>query len=263
MNPSDYKAIAAWGKMMHSSSHYIERTQLGAALSDAPELAVYRDEGAKWMTLNEVTNTATRLWFAQHHPELAAQAGWTSIVDGDDSDPAPGAPIQDSVVRLMNKLGAGIDRVFNEGEEPRRHGFMLLVFPFGKDERGAYISNAERADAIRALRAQLAYLEGDQGAEHRLHSALRVLWAAYAFLERGEDSAYETRDLLLRGIEMVQELDNPAQAGDAGIRLKRGVEGRHCFLQVTDGKGEQVKLWVARKHYESLRALIEDEEQSQ
>jgi hypothetical protein len=71
------------------------------------------------------------------------------------------APITDEYRELMNKLAEGLDHIFNGDEDPKKTGFVLIVFPFGTDARRCnYISNADRADVVTMLREQLARFEG-------------------------------------------------------------------------------------------------------
>lgn len=66
----------------------------------------------------------------------------------------------------MNAIARATDSLFNgeaaaAGSEPRRVGFLLMVFPFGvREGRCNYISSAEPDDLKVLLREQLAYLEG-------------------------------------------------------------------------------------------------------
>lgn len=48
-----------------------------------------------------------------------------------------------------------------ESKLPDNHGFILLAFPFGDGGRMIYTSNAERADAIQALK-EWFYHMGEQ-----------------------------------------------------------------------------------------------------
>lgn len=71
-------------------------------------------------------------------------------------------PIQREFHTVMNALAEGIDRVFNGDRQPKGVGFVLLSFEFGKVEGGRvnYISNADRADMIAAMKEWLARAEG-------------------------------------------------------------------------------------------------------
>jgi len=71
------------------------------------------------------------------------------------------APIEPAYRRKMNALAHALDDMFNEGEQPKRVGFVLMVFPFENHEgRCNYISNAERADIVTLLKEQLRRFEG-------------------------------------------------------------------------------------------------------
>lgn len=64
----------------------------------------------------------------------------------------------------LKALASGIDRILNgEARGPdRANGFVLLAFPFGSQDgrRVNYISNAERADMLAALKEIVARFEG-------------------------------------------------------------------------------------------------------
>lgn len=73
------------------------------------------------------------------------------------------APIQKRYREMMNALAEGIDQILNgKGKpEPKKVGFVLLMFEFGQTEGGRvnYISNADRADMIAAMHEWLARAE--------------------------------------------------------------------------------------------------------
>lgn len=77
-------------------------------------------------------------------------------------------PIDPKFHAMMNATATGLDEIFNGPAPPppqvRRKtvGFALFVFEFGKVEGGRvnYISNAERADMIVAVKEWLARAEG-------------------------------------------------------------------------------------------------------
>lgn len=74
------------------------------------------------------------------------------------------APIEPEFIEMMNKVAAGLDRIFNgeaRGDE-RQTGFVLLVFPFGEKEgRCNYISNgADRKDIVTMMKEQIKRFEG-------------------------------------------------------------------------------------------------------
>ncbi|WP_309086425.1 hypothetical protein [Chelativorans sp.] len=66
---------------------------------------------------------------------------------------------------MLNKIAGGIDRSFNGEVRPKKVGFALLLFEFGKVEAGRmnWISNADRRDMIVALKEMVAQLEGRAG----------------------------------------------------------------------------------------------------
>jgi hypothetical protein len=74
--PEEYRAIAAWGQMMHSYQYYIDAQQEQASQDDAPLDAIYKRD--KWHTLREVENPETRAHFCHFHPDLVP-AEWLSI----------------------------------------------------------------------------------------------------------------------------------------------------------------------------------------
>lgn len=71
-------------------------------------------------------------------------------------------PIQQQYRALMNATAEGLDKIFNGDQHPKKVGFVLLSFEFGKTEGGRvnYISNADRADMIAAMNEWLARAEG-------------------------------------------------------------------------------------------------------
>lgn len=74
------------------------------------------------------------------------------------------APIEPEFIEMMNKVAAGLDRIFN-GEakgSAKQTGFVLLVFPFGEKEgRCNYISNgADRKDIVTMMKEQIKRFEG-------------------------------------------------------------------------------------------------------
>lgn len=76
-------------------------------------------------------------------------------------------PIDPVFHAAMNGVAGGIDEVFNGKSLPgiprqKTVGFVLLTFEFGKTEGGRvnYISNADRADMVVALKEFLARAEG-------------------------------------------------------------------------------------------------------
>jgi hypothetical protein len=77
-------------------------------------------------------------------------------------------PIADAYREQMRALAAVIDVMFNgEGEGPKQVGFAVLLFPFGDDPKGRvnYISNANRADMLCAMKEFIARAEGRMSGE--------------------------------------------------------------------------------------------------
>lgn len=71
-------------------------------------------------------------------------------------------PIEDAYREKMTAIAGALDRLFNGDAKKldRTTGFVLLVFPFGREGRCNYISNAERADVVNLLKEQLSYFAG-------------------------------------------------------------------------------------------------------
>ena len=71
-------------------------------------------------------------------------------------------PVEEAYVAQLNALASVIEQVFN-GEakgKDRKVGFALLLFDFGDSKRMNYISNAQRADMLCAMREFIAHAEG-------------------------------------------------------------------------------------------------------
>lgn len=68
-------------------------------------------------------------------------------------------PIEERYRNQMRALATALDEILN-GDGPKTLGFMLLMFEFGKEGRVNYISNAERSDAIAAMKEWIARAEG-------------------------------------------------------------------------------------------------------
>lgn len=77
------------------------------------------------------------------------------------------APIEAAYREKMNRLARALDELFNEGAKgaDRKTGFVVIVFPFGEEGRCNYISNAERAGVVTALKAQIKRFEGQPDIE--------------------------------------------------------------------------------------------------
>lgn len=65
---------------------------------------------------------------------------------------------------INQRLADAMDQILN-GDGPRRIGFVLLTFPFDKPGAKAaslvnYVSNAQRADMLVALKEIVARFEG-------------------------------------------------------------------------------------------------------
>ena len=73
------------------------------------------------------------------------------------------APIQEETREFMNKLAESLDMGLNGTDTlsaDKEWGFLVLVFPFGKQGRANYISNAKREDVISLMKEQIARFEG-------------------------------------------------------------------------------------------------------
>lgn len=69
-------------------------------------------------------------------------------------------PIEPQYRAEMNDIASLLDDALNGDQRPRKTGFVLLMFEFGADKRMNYISNAERADMLSALKELVANFEG-------------------------------------------------------------------------------------------------------
>ncbi len=58
----------------------------------------------------------------------------------------------------MQKVGEHMDATFNQDGE-KHFGWMVLVFPFGKNKIASYVSNCNRRDMIATLREKADVLE--------------------------------------------------------------------------------------------------------
>lgn len=79
----------------------------------------------------------------------------------DDPNQIGDAPIDPQLDMTMYSLAQGIDEIINGDWDPKKNGFLLMVFPFaGFDGRCNYVSNARREDVIRLLEELLAKFKG-------------------------------------------------------------------------------------------------------
>jgi hypothetical protein len=56
----DYPFIAAWGRRMGSMAYYIADQREMARKDGAPQRAIYKDQGGRWRTMDEVVSPQTR-----------------------------------------------------------------------------------------------------------------------------------------------------------------------------------------------------------
>jgi len=79
------------------------------------------------------------------------------------------APIEPQYREMMNRVAGALGEAFNAGAKgaDRKVGFVLLVFPFGaEDRRYNYISNgADRRDVVTMLKEQIKRFEGQPETE--------------------------------------------------------------------------------------------------
>lgn len=64
---------------------------------------------------------------------------------------------------VYQQIAAELDHIFNGDQRPKHIGFALFVFPFGpqlQEGKVDYVSNADRADMLVAVREWLARAEG-------------------------------------------------------------------------------------------------------
>lgn len=73
-------------------------------------------------------------------------------------------PVPDEYRAMMTALAGGIDQILNGPNEPKKLGFVLLMFELGEDLKGTgrinYVGNGKREDVHRALVELLARWEG-------------------------------------------------------------------------------------------------------
>lgn len=75
------------------------------------------------------------------------------------------APIQQEYRAKMEVMARALDKFLNDDAsgDDRKHGYVLLVFPFGDDPKGRcnFISNgADRRDIVTLFREMIARFEG-------------------------------------------------------------------------------------------------------
>jgi hypothetical protein len=63
------------------------------------------------------------------------------------------------LVAITRMIGGQIAKEMNDANTGPPIGFMLMMFDFGPDGFSSYISNARRADMVKALREQADRLE--------------------------------------------------------------------------------------------------------
>jgi hypothetical protein len=63
---------------------------------------------------------------------------------------------------FLQTVAGGLDAIFNGDVRPKKHGFVLLVFPFDgpPNARSNYVSNCDRKDIVVALKEIVARFEG-------------------------------------------------------------------------------------------------------
>lgn len=80
-------------------------------------------------------------------------------------------PVQEAFVQRMDELAGFLDEHLNPGgRENRQIGFALLMFSFGAPDDGRmnYISNASRADMLKALKELIGRWERNPPPEEPL-----------------------------------------------------------------------------------------------
>jgi hypothetical protein len=72
------------------------------------------------------------------------------------------APVDPKYRAQLTAVARTIDEFLNGAERPKRIGFAVIMFELGAIEGGRinYMSNAERADMLTAVREWLARAEG-------------------------------------------------------------------------------------------------------
>lgn len=64
-------------------------------------------------------------------------------------------PVEETYHDKMRSLARMLDAIVNDGVRPRKIGFCLFMFNLNDTKRVNYISNANRADVVSALREWL------------------------------------------------------------------------------------------------------------
>jgi hypothetical protein len=103
-----------------------------------------------------------RILQAQHDALKRGVSGANKMPKTRNDIPQLGdVPIEAEYSAKMKFLERNIDRFFNGGLQgkDRKIGFCLMVYMTDQAERANYVSNAERAEIVVALKAQLARLE--------------------------------------------------------------------------------------------------------
>jgi hypothetical protein len=98
----------------------------------------------------------------------------------------------------LQGMGRYIDK-----QLPYRWGFVLLTFPFGADGRMEYVSNAQRADVVRALYEFIEITKG-KWAEHVPEESSA---AEDEQLGRARQRIAELEGYLAQAAEVIREAD--------------------------------------------------------
>ena len=71
-------------------------------------------------------------------------------------------PVQQEYQQMLRAVMKTIDEFCNPPGQPKKHGIVIMMFPFGEGEghRTNYMSNCKREDIITLFKEQLAYFEG-------------------------------------------------------------------------------------------------------
>jgi len=82
------------------------------------------------------------------------------------------APIEPDMRNVMNEIGSLIGTAINNVGQKGKYGFVFLTFALGEPNeahRMNYISNAQRADMLVALKELVANFEGRVGYSDQEH----------------------------------------------------------------------------------------------